>query len=120
MAEVGDWKLVGVMLGVQESKLEEISQLSSSEREKRLALGDYWVNTAPDASWEIFARLLYQFREEKALAVTKQYLQQGILVAEIGIYILMDSQLPVMVIYDYRRTKRKTIFLTTEFPDHFS
>ena len=77
MAEVGDWWMVGFGLGVPDSKRHEIKQQSSTEREKSLALGDYWVNSAPDASWERLAWVLYQLGEERALAVTKQYLQQG-------------------------------------------
>ena len=77
MAEVANWVTVGVWLVVPDSKQVEIMQQSSTEREKCLALGDYWVNTDPDASWEELARVLYQFEEERALAVTKQYLQQG-------------------------------------------
>ena len=77
MAEVGNWEGVGSWLGVPASKLQEISQQSSTEREKCLALGDYWVNTDPGASWEKLARKLYLRGEERALAVTKQYLQQG-------------------------------------------
>ena len=77
MAEVGNWNLVGIGLDVPHSKLLEIRQQSSTEREKSLALGDYWVNTAPDGSWEKLARVLYRKGEEIALAVTKQYLQQG-------------------------------------------
>ena len=73
MAEVGDWVVVGSRLGVRYYKRQEIKQ-SFTVRE---TLGDYWVNTAPDASWEKLARALYQFREERALAVMKQYLQQG-------------------------------------------
>ena len=76
MAEVGDWRSVGIGLGVPPSKRLEISQQSSTEREKSLALGDYWVNTDPNASWEKLARVLYQEREHRAVAVTKQYLQQ--------------------------------------------
>ena len=49
MAEVGDWWEVRRVLGVPSSKRHEIKQQSSTEREKCLALGDYWVNTAPDA-----------------------------------------------------------------------
>ena len=77
MAEVGDWVGVGVGLGVPYSKRQEINQQLSTEREKSLALGDYWVNTDPDASWEKLARGFYRRGEERALAVTKQYLQQG-------------------------------------------
>ena len=77
MAEVGNWVSVGRWHGVSDSKLQEIRQQSSTEREKSLALGDYWVNTDPEASWEKLARELHQSGEERALAVTKQYLQQG-------------------------------------------
>ena len=77
MAEVvGDWWDVGDWLGVSLSKRQEIHQQSSTEREKSLALGDYWVNTDPDASWEKLARVLYRRGEERAVAVTRQYLQQ--------------------------------------------
>ena len=77
MAEVGDWVMVGDWLNVPDSKRQEISQQSSTEREKSLALGDYWVNTDPEASWDKLAMALYRKGEERALAVTKQYLQQG-------------------------------------------
>ena len=78
MAEVvGHWVTVGDWLGVPRSKRQEILQQSSTEREKRLALGDYWVNTDLGASWEKLAGELYQWGEKRALAVTKQYLQQG-------------------------------------------
>ena len=82
MAEVGNWKDVGGLFGlsVPPSKLEEISQQSSTKREKSLALGDYWVNTDPNASWEKLAQALYQEGEEKAAAVKKQYLPQGMCV----------------------------------------
>ena len=72
---------MGIWLDVPHSKREEIKQQSSTEREKRSAVGDYWVNTDPNASWEKLAQVLYKCgeksREERALAATKQYLQQG-------------------------------------------
>ena len=77
MAEVGNWAEVGFSLGVSDSKQQEIKQQSSTEREKCLALGDYWVNIDPEASWERLSMVLYQWGEERALAVMKQYLQQG-------------------------------------------
>ena len=77
MAKVENWVEVGGSLGVPLYKLMEIRQQSSTERKNRLALGEYWVNTAPDASWKGLAQMLYQNGEERALAVTKQYLQQG-------------------------------------------
>ena len=89
MAEVRDWKEVGSWL-VSLSKQQKINQQSSTEREKCLALGEYWVNTAPGASWESLARVLYQWREERALAMMKQYLQQGMCsswLAEVSVHI---------------------------------
>ena len=87
MAEVGDLEEARDWLSVPPSKQQEIRLHSSTEREKCLALGDYWVNTVPGASWERLARVLYLRGEERALAVTKQYLQQ-----QQG----MCTQLPVM------------------------
>ena len=52
MVEVGNWVEVGSSLGVPHSKQQEISEQSSTKREKSLAMGDYWVNTDPGASWE--------------------------------------------------------------------
>ena len=92
MAEVGDWKNVGFELDVPESKWEEISQQSSTEREKSLTLGDYWVNTAPDASWEKLAWVLYQEGEEKAAAVMKQYFPQGMCVLSCLLWKLWSSK----------------------------
>ena len=80
MAEVGDWGNVALWLHVPDSKREEIIQQSSTEREKSFALGDYWVNTDPNASWEKLAKRVYQCGEEKAAAVAKQYLPQGMCV----------------------------------------
>ena len=76
MAEVGNWEKVGGELNLPFSKLQEIRLQSSTERVKSLAVGDYWVNTDPEASWEGLTSVLYHKREERALAVTKQHLQQ--------------------------------------------
>ena len=116
MAEVGHWEEVRDRLGVPDSKLQEIEQQSSTEREKCLALGDYWVNTDPEASWEKLARKLYRWREERALAVMKQYLQQGMCTSKFDVDIPMDTQLLVKVIDDYRRTKTKATSLILQFP----
>ena len=93
MAEVGDWWGVGISLDVPRSKRQEIKQQSSTEKGNCLALGDYWINTVPDVSWKRLAMGLYRCGEERALAVTKQYLQQGMCSywpAEISVYILLD------------------------------
>ena len=94
MAEVGNWEEVGGLFGldVPRSKQQEIKQQSSTEREKSLALGDYWVNTDPDASWEKLARVLYQQGEEKAAAVMKQYLPQGMCVLSCLLWKLWSSK----------------------------
>ena len=92
MAEVKNWSLVGFGLGVPLYKQEEIIQQFSTAREKGLALGDYWVNSAPDASWEKLARVLYQKGEERAVAVVKQYLQQGMCVLSCLLWKLWSSK----------------------------
>ena len=78
MADVGNWEEVGGTfgLGVPPSKLQEISRLSTT-KERSLAVGKYWVETYPHASWENLARVLYQRGEKKALEVIKQYLHEG-------------------------------------------
>ena len=107
---------VGSELDVPHSKWEEISQQSSTEREKCLALGDYWVNTDPDASWERLATVIYYWGEERAVAVAKQYLQQeqgvcNLCLPEMSVYILTDTLLPVTVVYRLEEDQKE---------DHFS
>ena len=70
MAEVGGWPDLRTCLDVRSPKFGRPSPTWC------FALGEYWVNNDPDASWERLARRLYQWEEEGALAVTKQYLQQ--------------------------------------------
>ena len=76
MGEVADWETVwrSVLLGVPDCKLAEIKQQSSTEGEKSCALSQYWVNCAPDASWEGLAGALYLVGEERAAAMAKHYL----------------------------------------------
>ena len=82
MGEVGDWEGVARRnlrplrrgLTIPDSKLQEIKQQSSSKKEKSRAVGEYWVSTAPDPSWEKLAQVLYEEREKRALAKTKRYL----------------------------------------------
>ena len=88
MVEVRDWVEVGIVLRVPYSKRQEIKQQSSTAREKCLALGDYWVNTDPDPSWKKLAKVLYWREEKRALAVMKQYLQQGMCVVLVCSYLL--------------------------------
>ena len=78
MGEVGDWEEMGDLLDVPDSKLHEINQQSSSEKEKHHSLCKYWVNTDPDASWEKLGRALYDNGEKRAAAVAKPYMPKGI------------------------------------------
>ena len=84
MCEVGDWERVAKGdsflrrgLGVPNSRLQEIRQQPATEREKCRLLGEYWVNTDPGASWKKLAVALYEEGEERAAAMTKQYLPKG-------------------------------------------
>ena len=81
MGKVGDWERVGSRLDVPHSKLQEINQVSTSEREKSHSLGRYWVTTAPGASWEVLGDALYQEGEETVLAMVKQYLPKGMCIS---------------------------------------
>ena len=80
MGEVRDWKKVGGFFGLEipRFKLRSIKQQSSTEREKSCALGEYWVNTDPEASWEKLARELHRCEEEKAATMATQYFARGI------------------------------------------
>ena len=100
MGEVRDWKGVGCWHNIPNSKLAEIKQQPCTEAEKSRALGAYWVNTDPHASWEKLAWGLYRNGEEKAAEMAKQYLPKGICTLvnlheiQLLFYILMDSYTP--------------------------
>ena len=74
MGKVGKWEKVGALLGVSESKRNEIKQQLG---EKNRALGEYWVSVDPSASWETLASALYKMGEETATRMAKQYLPKG-------------------------------------------
>ena len=74
MGKVRRWEVVGDDLEVPDSKLDEIKEQSSTEIEKSLQVGRYWVNTHPDPSWEELGRVLYLRGEETAAMMVKQYL----------------------------------------------
>ena len=79
MGEVKDWKKVGGFFGLEipRFKLLSIKQQSSTEREKSCVLGEYWVKTDPEASWEKLARELHGCEEEKAATMATQYFARG-------------------------------------------
>ena len=74
MGKVQEWELVGGKLGVPFFKLDEIKDQSSTEIEKSHQVGQYWINTDPDPSWEELGRVLYWSGEETAGMMVKQYL----------------------------------------------
>lgn len=62
---------------IPRSKLREIKQQASSERDNSYALGGYWVNTDPNASWKKLAHILYEEEVQRAALRVKQYLPEG-------------------------------------------
>ena len=88
MGEVRHWERVArgdplftSGLNIPDSKLQDIKQQSSSEKEKSRAVGGCWVGTAPDPSWEELAQVLYKNGEERAVAMTKKYLPKGMCIS---------------------------------------
>ena len=79
--KVGKWAGVGIRLGVPMNKLAEIQQQSSTGREKSRAVGEYWVQYVPHASWEGLATALYRSGEERAAVMAKQYLPKGMCIS---------------------------------------
>ena len=77
MEEVRDWLGVGYTLQVPYSKVKQIKQQSSSERDKSCSLGRYWVNADPETSWIKLSRILYKKEEMGALEIVERYLPKG-------------------------------------------
>ena len=76
LEKVKDSEEVGIWLDVPNSKMEEITETYSTEREQSCALGEYWVNTLWDVSWERLVDALYYCEEKTALKeVVGKYLQ---------------------------------------------
>jgi len=90
LKEVGDWKRVAQGytlltdgLRIPNSIVHEIEQQSSSERDRSLLVGEYWVKTNPVASWMMLASVLYQEGEEKAATMAKQFLPKGMCISPV-------------------------------------
>ena len=87
MAEVGNWEEVATFLKIPDFVREFVKDEAServggkreaSEREEGGLMGEMWVNADPDASWELLSMALYHVKsEEKAAAMAKQHLPQG-------------------------------------------
>ena len=72
MEKMKDSWQVGGWLGVPN----EIMEKYSTERERSCALGEYWVHTYWNTSWERLAGVLYRCEEKTALEeVVGKYLQ---------------------------------------------
>ena len=79
---LGDWESVAQGswysgLEIPDSKLQEMKQQSYTERGRSHLVGEYWVNTLPNASWRRLADVLYKEGEDSALLMVKQYLPKG-------------------------------------------
>ena len=87
MAEVGNWEKVATFLKIPDFVRELVKdeapervggEREASEREEGCLMGEMWVNADPDASWEWLSMALYHVKsEEKAAAMAKQHLPQG-------------------------------------------
>ena len=87
MAEVGNWEEVATFLKIPDFVRELVKDEASErvggereapEREEGCLMGETWVNADPDASWEWLSMALYHVKsEEKAAAMAKQHLPQG-------------------------------------------
>ena len=77
MGEVENWWAIGTSLHVLHLKLKEIKYQFCAMKDKSHALGEYWIKTDPDASWENLASQLYMNGEGRAATIAKQFLPSG-------------------------------------------
>ena len=72
MDEIKDLESVRDWLDVPKRMLDHLS-----EREKKHAVGNYYLKTDPDASWEHLTLRLYVTEEYSAVEKAKQHLPKG-------------------------------------------
>ena len=72
MEVIKDLEEVRLLLGVPEHLVDHLS-----EREKKRAVGNYYLHTHPDASWEQLTRKLYCAGQYNAVEKAKQHLPKG-------------------------------------------
>ena len=72
MDEIKDLERVRSLLGVPEHMVDY-----PSEREQKHAVGNYYLQTDPDASWEDLTGSLYLAEEYSAVEKAKQHLPKG-------------------------------------------
>ena len=59
LRNVTDWETLGIWLGVEKSKIDEIAQRRSRDPHHcKMDLLAYWLDSTPDASWEGVATVL--------------------------------------------------------------
>ena len=73
MDEIKNLEMVRRYLGVPEHMVPD----HVSEREKKHAVGNYYLQTHPDASWEELTESLYWAEEYSAVEKAKQHLPKG-------------------------------------------
>jgi len=73
MDEIKDLEEVRRWLNVPEHMVDHLS-----EREKKDAVGNYYLQTHPRASWEDLTRNLYYAQEYSAVEKAKQHLPKGV------------------------------------------
>ena len=73
MDEIKDLQRVRSLLRVPEHMLYHLS-----EREKKHAVCNYYLQTDPDASWEDLTESLYITKEYSAVEKAKQHLPKGV------------------------------------------
>ena len=80
---VHDWRGLGICLSIPNSRLDEISQLSSSERKKGLVT--YWMENDPFPSWRQLLRVL-DMMKEKAIADSIRHYAEALTGSEHSLY----------------------------------
>jgi len=73
MDEINDLQRVTYLLGVPEHMVDHLSG-----REKKHAVGNYYLQTHRDASWEHLTLRLYVTKEYSAVEKAKQHLPKGV------------------------------------------
>ena len=72
MDEIKDLERVRSLLNVPEHLVDHLS-----ERKKKHAVGNYYLQTYPDVSWEDLTQKLYLAEEYSAVEKAKQHLPKG-------------------------------------------
>ena len=70
-------KVIGDVLDIPSSLMEEIQRRYSTDTEKIHAYADYYVNCHPDASWDRLTVGLYWREEFTAARESKSYVSTG-------------------------------------------